>query len=60
MNYHPQGELRSTKLWLTFVYTATHFNSYERAEIASQILKRIIVYRETGNTWIFKGSKGYK
>ena len=56
INYqHQPGEvqLESTRMWLTIVYTSTHFNSYVRDEIGKQILKRTILNGETGNSWTF-------
>ena len=56
INYQPSKivESKSTRMWFTNVYTATHFNSFIRGEIGYEILKRIIVNGETGNSWIFK------
>ena len=56
INYHPReiNESKSTRTWLTNVYSATHFNSYVRDKIGNRILKRIIVNSETGSSWIFK------
>ena len=55
INYQP-GEVdsKSTRMWLTNVYNATHFNYYIRGEISKQILKRIILNGEAGSSWIFK------
>ena len=55
INYQPgEVEIKSSRIWLTNVYTATHFNFYLRDEIGKQILKRIILNGETGSSWIFK------
>ena len=53
---HQPGEveLKSTRMWLTNFYTATHFNSYVIDVICKQILKRIILNGKTGSSWIFK------
>ena len=54
--YYQPGEVdsKSTRMWLTNVYNATHFNSYVRDEISKQILKRIILNGKAGSSWIFK------
>ena len=56
INYQPSKivESRSTRMWFTNVYTATHFNSFIRGEIGYEILKRIIINGETDSSWIFK------
>ena len=55
INYQPgEVEIKSSRMWLTNVYTATHFNFYIRDEIGKQILKRIILNGEAGSSWIFK------
>ena len=56
INYQPSkiNESRSIGIWLTNVYSTTHFNSYVSCEIGNQILKIIIVNGETGSSWIFK------
>ena len=55
INYQPgEVEIKSSRMWLTNVYIATHFNFYIRDKIGKQILKRIILNDETGSSWIFK------
>ena len=56
INYQPgEVEIKSTRMWLTNVYTATHFIIYVRDEIGKQmILKITILNGETGSSWIFK------
>ena len=55
INYQPgEVETKSSRMWLTNVYTATHFNFYIKDEIGKQILKRNILNGETGSSWIFK------
>ena len=52
-----QGESivsENTRVWLTNVYTAKHFNPYVRNAIKNDILKRIIINQETGSSWVFK------
>lgn len=41
INYQPReiNESKSTRTWLTNVYSATHFNSYVRDKIGNRILK---------------------
>ena len=46
--------LKYTRVWLTHVYTARHFNSYVRGEIKNDILKRVIFNGGSGSRWIFK------
>ena len=52
-----QGETivsENTRVWLTNVYTAKHFNPYVRNAIKNDILKRIIINQETGSSWVLK------
>ena len=46
--------LENTRLWLTDVYTAHHFNSYVRGEIKNDIVKRVIFNGATCSSWILK------
>ena len=55
INYQPsEVDSKSMRMWLTNVYTPSHFNLYVRDEIGKQILKRIILNGTTGSSWIFK------
>ena len=46
--------LENTRLWLTDVYTAHHFNSYVRGEIKNDIVKKVIFNGATCSSWILK------
>ena len=39
INYQPRetAEAKSNRIWLTNVFTATHFNSYVRSKMGNQI-----------------------
>ena len=54
---HQQGGFivsENTRVWMTNVYTAKHFNPYSRGTIKNDILKRVIKNGETGSSWVFK------
>ena len=42
------------KVWLTNVYNTKHFNDFVRGELSYQIIKRVIVNGQSGNSWYFK------
>lgn len=55
-NYQPGETIdnTSTRTWMTSVYSVRRFYSFVMSEITNQILERIILYGETGSSWIFK------
>ena len=55
-----QGEFivsENTRVWMTNVYIAKHFNPYGRGTIKNDILKRVITSGKTHISWVFKRFK---
>ena len=47
-------ELENIRVWLTNVFIGRCFNQFIRGEMKKDILKRVIVNKLTGSSWVFK------
>ena len=50
----PEFNLTDKRVWLTNVYHFKYFNQFVRGEIKDEIIKRVIVNRQSGSSWFFK------
>ena len=50
----PEFNLTDKRVWLTNVYHFKYFNQFVRGEIKEEIIKRVIVNRQSGSSWFFK------
>ena len=46
--------LEDKRVWLTNVYRFKYFNDFVWEEINDEIIKRVIVNRQSGSIWFFK------
>lgn len=50
----PEIVLEDTRVWLTNVYRFKYFNDFVRGQIKDEIIKRVILNRQSGSSWFFK------